>query len=160
MEAVTLRPMTEQDAAQVAAIERACFTRPWSEQAFRKEAQTPSSHYFVACIGQDIIGFGGMQTVLDECSITNIAILKDFRGKGIGSRLMEALDTLAQQLGASFLTLEVRVSNQPALALYEKFGFLPVGIRKNYYALPTEDAVLMTKTYPERGELQNENSCH
>lgn len=99
----------------------------------------------VAVLGEEVVGFAGMQQVLDEGYITNIAVAESCRRKGLGRAMLGALIDHCRESGASFLTLEVRQSNAPAIALYESMGFLPEGRRKNFYRQPTEDAILMTK---------------
>ena len=98
-----------------------------------------------AVLGEEVVGFAGMQQVLDEGYITNIAVAESCRRKGLGRAMLGALIDHCRESGASFLTLEVRQSNAPAIALYESMGFLPEGRRKNFYRQPTEDAILMTK---------------
>lgn len=119
--------------------------KPGSEEAFLREARTPSSFYVAAVLGEEVVGFAGMQQVLDEGYITNIAVAESCRRKGLGRAMLSALIDHCRESGASFLTLEVRQSNAPAIALYESMGFLPEGRRKNFYRQPTEDAILMTK---------------
>ena len=98
-----------------------------------------------AVLGEEVVGFAGMQQVLDEGYITNIAVAESCRRQGLGRAMLGALIDHCRESGASFLTLEVRQANAPAIALYESMGFLPEGRRKNFYRQPTEDAILMTK---------------
>lgn len=129
----------------LAALEAACFSAPWSENALREELENPNALFWVA---EDtdgaVCGYIGCQTVLDEGYIANVAVSPARRRRGVGRLLVDALTARAVQAGLAFLTLEVRVSNAPAIALYEKAGFRPVGKRKNYYSAPKEDALLMT----------------
>ncbi len=126
----------------VAEIASQSLAEAWSEDAFEKEIENPSATVFVALLGDDVIGFGGVQTVLDEAYITNIAVNKEFRRQGAGEALLKAIINSCADL--SFVTLEVRVSNSAAIKLYEKQGFVSQGIRKNFYSHPTEDANIMT----------------
>lgn len=142
----TITLMTYDDVPQVAAIERQCFPDPWSERMLREHLDNQCAAALVAR-GEDgmILGYGGLLVVLDEGYITNIAVAESCRRKGLGRAMLSALIDHCRESGASFLTLEVRQSNAPAIALYESMGFLPEGRRKNFYRQPTEDAILMTK---------------
>lgn len=139
-----LTPMTEEHIPQIAALERACFSRPWSEDSLRGELWNEAAVIIVA-EGEDgtVLGYAGLQTVLDEGYINNVAVDKKFRRQGVADELISAFVRFGQAKLA-FLTLEVRASNAPAIALYAKHGFGEVGRRKNYYEDPREDAVLMT----------------
>ena len=139
-----LTPMTEEHIPQIAALERACFSHPWSEDALRDELWNDSAVVIVA-EGEDgtVLGYAGLQTVLDEGYINNVAVDPRFRRQGVAGQLIEAF----LRFGAAklaFLTLEVRASNAPAIALYEKYGFTQAGRRRDYYDDPREDALLMT----------------
>ena len=134
--------MQKKHAHAVAEIAAQSLAEAWSEDAFEKETENPSATIFVALLGDDVIGFGGVQTVLDEAYITNIAVKKEYRRKGAGEALLKAIINSCTDL--SFVTLEVRVSNSAAIKLYEKQGFMSQGIRKNFYSHPTEDANIMT----------------
>ena len=139
-----LTPMTEEHIPQIAALERACFSRPWSEDSLRGELWNEAAVIIVA-EGEDgaVLGYAGLQTVLDEGYINNVAVDEKFRRQGVADELISAFVRFGQAKLA-FLTLEVRASNAPAIALYAKHGFGEVGRRKNYYEDPREDAVLMT----------------
>ena len=139
-----LTPMTEEHIPQIAALERACFSRPWSEDSLRGELWNEAAVIIVA-EGEagTVIGYAGLQTVLDEGYINNVAVDERFRRQGVADELIAAFVRFGQAKLA-FLTLEVRASNAPAIALYAKHGFGEVGRRKNYYEDPREDAVLMT----------------
>ena len=134
--------MEERHLAALAEIERACFHAPWSETMLREELG--KGIFLVAEQDGRTAGYVGCQTVLDEGYITNIAVSPDFRRQGIAKALIEALLAKARENGLAFVTLEVRESNAAARALYAGAGFQPVGIRKNFYSNPTENAVLMT----------------
>ena len=139
-----LTPMTEEHIPQIAALERACFSRPWSEDSLRGELWNEAA-VIIGAEGEDgtVIGYAGLQTVLDEGYINNVAVDEKFRRQGVADELIAAFVRFGQAKLA-FLTLEVRASNEPAIALYAKHGFVEVGRRKNYYEDPREDAVLMT----------------
>lgn len=136
--------MTCDDIPQVAAIEKALFSMPWSEQAFRDELRNPQAVMVVADAGGEIAGFADMREVCGECYINNVGVSEKYRRHGIGTALMQALEDNSSD-AAQFITLEVRCSNQAAITLYKKLGYIKVGVRKGFYEQPTEDADLMTK---------------
>ncbi|HJV16453.1 MAG TPA: ribosomal protein S18-alanine N-acetyltransferase [Bacillales bacterium] len=138
------RYMKEEDIDQVMEVEHASFTVPWSRDAFYNElTNNQFATYIVLEENNKIIGYSGVWIVIDEAHVTNIAILPDYRGKKLGQIMMSKLIEIAKEKGAKSMTLEVRVSNDPALALYRKFGFQNGGIRKNYYSDNQEDALVM-----------------
>ena len=128
----------------VCAIENACFAHPWSRQSIEAELDNETSLFYVAVEDGQVVGYIGMSFVLDEGYIYNVAVKADCRKNGVGSALIQTLVTHCRKNNFAFLTLEVRESNAPARSLYEKFGFIKVGERKNYYSDPTENAILMT----------------
>ncbi|MBO5200447.1 MAG: ribosomal protein S18-alanine N-acetyltransferase [Clostridia bacterium] len=138
-----IRDFSPADAEAVALLEAECFSSPWSEQAIL-DSYSEGVLFILAEEEGRVIGYAGLQTVLDEGYITNIAVSRDFRGRGIGSSLVEQLKEKARQKGLAFISLEVRHSNAAAVALYEKQGFKTVGKRKNFYTAPLEDALIMT----------------
>ncbi len=143
MSQIQIVPMDERHLPALAEIERACFHAPWSENALREELG--KGLFLVAKDeNQTVCGYVGCQIVLDEGYITNVAVSPDFRRQGIGRLLIQTLTERAQQAQLAFVTLEVRASNDPAIALYTVAGYEPVGRRKNFYRSPTEDAILMT----------------
>ncbi len=139
---MTVIPMEERHLAALAEIEKACFHAPWSAAMLREELG--KGIFLVAEQDGAAAGYVGCQTVLDEGYITNVAVSPDCRRQGIGRALVAALKARAAQAGLAFVTLEARASNAPAIALYEGAGFRRVGVRRNFYTAPTEDAVLMT----------------
>jgi len=144
MSEVTLRRMTSADVDQVAAIEAATFAVPWSRDSFLREMeQNVVARYLVAEKDGCVIGYAGAWVILDESHITNIAVRAEDRGHGYGRALVEALMRYLSNLGAAYATLEVRVSNERAIRLYESVGFIRVGKRKRYYEDNGEDAWLM-----------------
>ncbi|NLB42202.1 MAG: ribosomal protein S18-alanine N-acetyltransferase [Clostridiales bacterium] len=137
-------PMTVHDIKGVAGIEEMCFHVPWSRESLRIEVeQNRCARYFVVKEDEHILGYGGMWLVLDEAHITNIAVHPDYRRQGIGGQIINTLMKTAIKAGIERMTLEVRVSNHPAIALYKSFGFEEGGIRKGYYANNKEDALIM-----------------
>ena len=144
MDNALIRRMTIDDVPQVHAIEQATFPLPWSLADFTYEmTSNPVARYVVAEQEGVLLGFAGAHIILDEGHITNVAVIKEARGHGLGRLLMDALMQLAANLGARYLTLEVRASNAAALALYQSFGFIKVSVRKKYYEDNGEDALLM-----------------
>lgn len=140
-----IRPMRVSDLSTVQLIERASFTTPWPQQAYRQELETNRlAQYLVAIIGHEIVAYGGIWLMVDEAHITTFAVHPRFRRRRIGERLLLALLDLARERMAREATLEVRLSNLPARRLYEKYGFRPVGIRPRYYSDNNEDALIMT----------------
>lgn len=126
----------------VAKIAADSLPEAWSEDAFEKEIENPSATVFVAVLDEKVIAFGGVQTVLDEAYISNIAVDKNFRRQGAGDALLQAIINHCADF--RFVSLEVRVSNVAAIKLYKKSGFVSQGIRKGFYSHPTEDANIMT----------------
>ena len=126
-------------------IEEECFSKPWSENSVKELLLSEKAELLGAFDGGRLIGYSCLEWVLDEGSLTNIAVSDEYRKMGVGSQLMAALMKTAEEKELAFITLEVRVSNLPAVNLYRKFGFLDVGTRRNYYDAPREDALLMTR---------------
>ena len=145
MEKVLLRPMQAQDTAAVAALERACFSAPWSEASIAGELSNPLSRWLVAERDGEILGYVGSQTVPPEADVMNLAVAEPARGQGLGRALMAALMAALADEGIFELGLEVRASNAPALALYGALGFQEAGRRKNYYRSPMEDALILKR---------------
>ena len=139
----TIRRMTMADVDGVAAVEAATFPTPWSRDAFISEMKNVAARYLVAEKDGRIIGYAGAWIILDESHITNIAVLKDERGQGIGRALTHGLMQYLSNLGAAYATLEVRKSNEVAQSLYVSLGFIKLGVRKRYYEDNGEDALIM-----------------
>lgn len=148
----TIETMTHDTVNAVAQIEQACFTSPWSNGAFLNELTNPMSATFVAVSGGAVIGFLNAGFVLDEGTVNNVAVLPAYRGHGVGQVLLERTIACCRERGIATLTLEVRKSNAPAIGLYRKLGFLPVGERRGFYTQPTEDALLLTKKISEEDQ--------
>ncbi len=141
-----IRPMTLEDCAQVAAIETMSFSMPWSLHAFTETIGKSNYRFLVAEKDGEILGYCGFIYVLDEAEIPNVCVSAEARRQGIGRALMEELVKTAEGLGITTMHLEVRQSNVAAQNLYRSIGFEEIGMRKNFYELPKEDAVLMSKT--------------
>lgn len=136
--------MTAADIGAVAEIEKNCFSSPWTEEGLESELTNPQAEFFVLECDGSVAAYMGMHIVLDECYIANVAVSPAFRKKGFGQRLVENALAVAKEKSCSFITLEVRVSNTPAIELYGKCGFEKIGERKNFYSSPTENALIMT----------------
>lgn len=142
----TILDFTPEFSKDIAEIEASCFSSPWSEQAIL-DSYFNSTYFAVAKSDDKIIGYGGVQTVLDEGYVTNIAVLEPHRRFGVGKKIVARLIDHAKEKGLSFLSLEVRESNAPAINLYKSFGFIEQGVRRNFYTLPKENAIIMTKRF-------------
>ena len=140
--------MTLDHVASVAELEKICFgTEAWSEKSVTSELTNPLSLWLVAEEENAVAGYVGSQTVMDETDMMNVAVHPDHRRKGIAKALVDALVEALREKGSRCLTLEVRASNAPAIGLYEKLGFQQVGLRKNYYRNPKEDALILRKEW-------------
>lgn len=139
--------MTQEHLCGVMEVEHNSFTHPWSENGFVDEIEKESSFCYVALQNDTVVGFAVLETVLDEGNLLDIAVLEKYRRKGVARALFNELLKVADEKKLSFITLEVRESSMPAISLYEAHGFEKVGVRKNYYSKPTENAVLMTKYF-------------
>ena len=144
-------PMDRSHIEQIAALERECFSTPWSE-AMLTEVLFDSQASFIVAEAEDggVLGYAGLQVVLDEGYIDNIAVEPNARRHGVADELLDVFCRFGEA-NLAFLTLEVRASNAPAIALYRKHGFEEAGRRKNYYTKPTEDAVIMTRYFKRIG---------
>ena len=140
--AYTVGLLREGQLSGAAELERLCFSEPWSEQALT--LLLGENAFGVACERDGrVVAYGGMLTVLDEGQITNIAVHPDARRQGIGRALLTEMLRLARERGLSEISLEVRASNEAAIALYERMGFAVAGRRRHFYRDPTEDALVM-----------------
>lgn len=135
--------LCDTDAKELALLDKECFSVPWSEDAFINEFNNPLAEYIIARIDDKIVGYAGFWAVSGEGQITNIAVLKEYRRNKIAYKMLSSLIERAKDLNLEILSLEVRESNVAAISLYLGMNFKQVGIRKNYYKNPTENAVLM-----------------
>lgn len=136
--------MEKKHLSEICELEKQCFSHPWSYQSLEAELYKNDAYFFVALKSDKVCGYIGMNTVLDEGYIANVAVLPQFQKQGIGQKLLEYLIKVSKEINLSFVTLEVRKSNEGAIALYSKNGFSVVGERKNFYSEPLENALLMT----------------
>lgn len=128
---------------KLAEIEAESFSTPWSEQSFRELLSIDYAHYLVAEYDGELVGSAGMRVICNEGNIDNVVVKPTHRGKGIADRLISELIKLGDSMGVEAYTLEVRVSNAPAIHVYEKNGFVNEGIRPRFYEKPVEDAMIM-----------------
>lgn len=139
--------MSPDHVQQIAQMEKVCFSDPWSENSVASELNNPLSLWLVAVEDQTVLGYVGSQSVLGEADVMNVAVHPDFRRRHIGQDLIERLIDLLREKNVRSLALEVRVSNESAIALYQKLGFVQVGRRPNYYRNPKEDALILRKEW-------------
>ena len=139
--------MNSDHVSQVAELEAICFRDPWSERSVASELENPLSFWLVALEEDRVAGYVGSQTVMGESDMMNVAVHPDFRRRGIAEKLIADLVDGLKARNSRCITLEVRVSNAPAIALYEKLGFRQIGLRKNYYRNPREDALILRKEW-------------
>ena len=144
---ITYTQMTAEHVPQVAQLEKICFADPWSELSISLELTNVWSYWVVALDGDTVVGYVGSQSSIDEADIMNVAVHPDYRRQGIAEKLINTLVADLKKRGCHALLLEVRVSNTPAITLYEKLGFVQVGCRKNYYRNPKEDALILRKEW-------------
>ena len=140
-----IRQMQQEDLQKVSDLENACFSMPWLYHDFETALQKDYYIFIVAEENGEIIGQAGLIQSLDEADLTNVAVATAYRNQKIASQMLEYLLQLGFAKGIRAFTLEVRESNTAALALYEKFGFVKEGIRKDFYDKPKENAVIMWK---------------
>jgi ribosomal-protein-alanine N-acetyltransferase len=139
--------MTADHVSQVAELEKICFSDPWSEKSVASELTNPLSLWLVAVEDDRVAGYVGSQSVMGESDMMNVAVHPDFRRQGVAEKLVLELVAALAKKDNHCLTLEVRASNAPAISLYEKLGFAQIGLRKNYYRNPKEDALILRKEF-------------
>ncbi len=143
---VIIRDMKESDLDRIMEIEEKSFNPPWSREAFLLElTKNLLAKYIVAEVDGQVVGYGGIWLIIDEGHVTNIAVDEEYRGKGIGSKILEGLIQICRERNMTAMTLEVRKSNVVAQSLYRKYGFKEYGIRKGYYQDNNDDAIIMWK---------------
>lgn len=150
---ICIVPLEPRHIKDIARLEELCFSEPWSEEGIL-EAYRLGTRFFVAEADKKLIGYIGVKAVVDEGYITNIAVFPEFRRKGAARALLNKVFTFAEEKRLSFVSLEVRPSNTAAVSLYQKTGFKEEGRRKDFYRLPREDALIMTKrfSYEDSGD--------
>ena len=141
-----VRQMQSEDCSQVAAIDKASIQNAWTENDFKDAVNQQQQYYWVALKEHKIVGFVGMLVAADEADITHIAVQKEYRRQHIAFALLQELICQASELGVGTIYLEVRRNNSSAQRFYQAMNFEEVGVRKNYYTNPKEDAIIMKKT--------------
>ena len=146
MNNIKIVPMNADHLESLERLERICFSRPWSRKMLAEELENQCAAFLVAedAVTGDVLGYAGLLVAADEGYITNVAVFPEQRRRGIAGQLLQVFLNFAEANRLAFLTLEVRASNAPAIALYRKHGFQTGGQRRNYYQKPDEDALLMT----------------
>ena len=153
---IRIVPMDECHLDAAAELERRCFSRPWSREMLREELTQEFALYLAAVDGKGtLMGYVGAHLAADEAAINNVATAPEFRRQGVGETLLRRLIEIGRERGARHFYLEVRQSNDPAMALYTKLGFRELGLRKNYYSDPTEHAVIMGKELTDDADPGN-----
>ncbi len=142
---ITYRRMTPEDVPFISRLEEETFSMPWSLESFLQMITKEDTRYYVAEEGGHLLGGCGLWMIAGEGNITNVAVAKDARRRGVGTGLLTYLMQEGNREGVSAYTLEVRISNEAAIHMYEKLGFVSEGIRPNFYEKPTEDAMIMWK---------------
>lgn len=150
-----IRGMAECDVDSVANLEKQCFSKPWSRESLERELHNDFAFFDVAVLDKKVVGYLGVYEIAQEGYITNIAVDRQYRNMGIAKRLLDYAISGCIMRRVSFITLEVRASNNKAISLYRSKGFAKVGIRVGFYTNPTEDAILMTKQIGGN----HENTC-
>ncbi len=145
MSNIVIRKMQREDLPEVCEIEKDNFSLPWSEKSFLDSMERCDTVFLVAVIGEEVAGYLGCYCVAGEGEITNVAVKSSHRRQGFGGKLLEKLYVDAAALNTKEFFLEVRESNTSAIALYSSQGFVKEGIRKNFYEMPVENAVIMWK---------------
>lgn len=147
---IRIVPMSADHLDALERLERICFSRPWSKRMLGEELENQCAAFLVA-EDEDgkVLGYAGLLVMMDEGYITNVAVFPEYRRMGVAAKIIEVYMNFAKANRLAFLTLEVRPSNAAAIALYQRFGFEEVGRRKNYYDLPKEDALILTRYFKE-----------
>lgn len=144
MRKINIVNMKISDISEVSALEKLYFSSPWSEKALTEIAKNNLYYFLCAKYNNKIVGYSGMYSANLEGYVCNILVDKDFRGRKVGTRLLNELLNYSKNIQLEFLSLEVRKSNEIAVSFYEKLGFKIQGIRKGFYDFPKEDAFIMT----------------
>ena len=152
---VNIVPMNADHLDELERLERICFSRPWSRKMLAEELENACAAFLVAEEPEtkQVLGYAGVLVMADEGYITNVAVFPEYRRQGIAAQIIKVFCDFAQGNHLAFLTLEVRPTNTAAIELYRSFGFEEVGRRKNYYDLPKEDALILTRYFVYEEDL-------
>ncbi len=155
-----ISPMKEEDLDWVLEIEQHTFSEPWSREGFLSSLKSPDTIYLAAFWQGRGAGYCGLLRSFEEADITNVAVAEALRGRGVGRHMLKALMQEGKARGICRFTLEVRVSNHPAIRLYETLGFEPAGVRRNFYRFPTEDGLIMWTGQQEDARTAADSHSH
>ena len=142
---IRIEPLQECYLDQVCALEEEMFSMPWHRESFQEMIEDKNACYLVALHQEEVVGACGLRNIVGDGEVTNVVTKKAYQNRGIGATLLNQLFSIGRTMGVEAYTLEVRVSNRPAIHLYQKLGFKKEGIRKNFYEKPREDALIMWK---------------
>lgn len=142
---IRIEPLQECYLDQVCALEEEAFSMPWHRESFQEMIEDKNACYLVALQQEEVVGACGLRNIVGDGEVTNVVTKKAYQNRGIGATLLNQLFSIGRTMGVEAYTLEVRVSNRPAIHLYQKLGFKEEGIRKNFYEKPREDALIMWK---------------
>lgn len=154
-EITILKEYTESDIYHIESIEKSCFSDPWSFNSIKESLENPSYKYIISKSNNIILGYMNINTILDEGYINNFAVNKQYQNLGIGNAILKKAINFGKENNLSFLSLEVRSSNNKAISLYKKNNFLITGSRKSFYTKPVEDALIMTHYYNKKSERKS-----
>ncbi|MCR4740335.1 MAG: ribosomal protein S18-alanine N-acetyltransferase [Lachnospiraceae bacterium] len=140
-----IREMTDKEVDEVCRLEEETFSMPWKKKDFLEMIENDHMCYLVVLKDERVIAGAGIREIVGDIEITNVAVKKDFRNRGIGTMLINAVIDKGHEMGGGDFTLEVRAGNEAAIALYEKAGFKTEGVRKDFYERPVEDGLIMWK---------------
>ncbi len=147
MNEVAIIKMKREHLETLVELEKICFSQPWSYNSLEEELTNDTAYFYVAVIGEKVVGYIGLYIVCESCFITNVAVFPEYRNRGIATLLIRRAFLTATSHGTDFISLEVRKSNTAAISLYESLHFEEMGLRKNYYRNPPEDALIMTRLF-------------
>ncbi len=142
--------MEREHIPEIVELEKLCFSTPWTYENLEEELDNKTAYFFVALEDEKLIGYIGVSVVADSCFINNIAVYPEYRRKGVGTALIKMAMLTADAMGTDFISLEVRESNYPAIALYRSMGFEEMGMRRDFYRRPRENALIMTKIFAKK----------
>ena len=153
---INIVPMNADHLEELERLEKICFSRPWSRKMLAEELENQCAAFLVAedAASGAVLGYAGVLVMADEGYITNVAVFPEYRRQGIAAQIIKVFCDFAQGNHLAFLTLEVRPTNKAAIELYHSFGFEEVGRRKNYYDLPKEDALILTRYFVYEEDLK------
>ncbi len=142
--------MEREHIPEIVELEKLCFSTPWTYENLEEELDNKTAYFFVALEDEKVIGYIGVSVVADSCFINNIAVFPEYRRQGVGRALIKMASLTADAMGTDFISLEVRESNYPAIAMYRSMGFEEMGMRRDFYRRPRENALIMTRIFPKK----------